>query len=493
MTTIWTSTPAVSVASINELRGAVDAAFEAYRDPAVSWTDGATLPGTTTIKAKHLTELRDAIQELWDKDDRNLGLIPNWTTGVEPGEPNPITPLPIQDSDITDLRGWFNHYETWGDLRGVHWWASTSTDFPKVGWNVETVYGVSNADGEYDRITVNATRDRCAEARNYGLVNIVRIDWKGGNPIPTNPDDYDGWKSSFKQAVSALKGVATIFIVGNEPNLEPEAGDNHGITSTQYANAFNCLYGDSNKATDVMYLAAGPAPFAPSDPVVGAGEIDTDWLENASDEITGLDGWALHTYGSPWFRYAYDYELDRNCLLWCTDPTKDCSLSCGNHPGLVGDASFRRYRDQIKKIKTKWAKKPVYLTETNTTGFVADQQTNKGKPSTSYITGWNQKTYLEVRNYNSETNTSRDYWPRVMCLCWFVDSDRNSDWVEYSLTKGATDGDTYPKLRQARADFIASDTSTGLGESTRGEIGPDPERERKERPIGNNALCGTIA
>ena len=80
-----------------------------------------------------------------------------------------------------------------------------------------------------------------------------------------------------------------------------------------------------------------------------------------------------------------------------------------------------------------------------------------------------------------------------MCWCWFVDSDRDSNWKKFSLTKGATDGDTYPKLRQARADFIASDTSTRLGESTRGEIGPDPERERKERPIGNNALCGTIA
>ena len=120
MTTIWTSTPAVSVASINELRTAVDAAVEAAEDPPVVWTDGSPLPSTMSVKAKYVIELRDEIQALWNKDDRKLGLIPNWTTGVEPGEPNPITPLPIQDSDITDLRGWFNHFETWGDLRGVH-------------------------------------------------------------------------------------------------------------------------------------------------------------------------------------------------------------------------------------------------------------------------------------------------------------------------------------------------------------------------------------
>ncbi len=72
--------------------------------------------------------------------------------------------------------------------------------------------------------------------------------------------------------------------------------------------------------------------------------------------------------------------------------------------------------------------------------------------------GWNQRTYQDVRDYNSETNTSRDYWPRVMCLCWFVDDHRNdNDWKEFALSNSA-----HAKLRQARADFKASDTSTGI-------------------------------
>ena len=63
--------------------------------------------------------------------------------------------------------------------------------------------------------------------------------------------------------------------------------------------------------------------------------------------------------------------------------------------------------------------------------------------------------------------------------------------MEYSLTKGATDGATYPKLQQARADFIASDTSTGITEPSRGEIGPDPRTEVAERPPGINILAPT--
>ena len=485
MTTTWRANPTLSYWSINELRDAIYLAGGSPPD----WTDGAQLPASATLKAVYATEIHEAIQRLWD--DKGLGLVPAWSIGTPPGAPTRIPQFPsIQSDDITDLGRWFNHYETWGDLRGVHWFNSSRADFPKVGWNVELVYGVTNSDGAYDTGLVNSTRDSCAQARNYGLVNIVRIDWKGGDPIPTNSRDYVGWKNNFNTAVRRLKDVATIFIVGNEPNIEPEGDPNRGITSSQYANAFNSLYAD--KVAGVMYLAAGPAPFAQSNPEVGDDEIDTAWLQKSSDEITGLDGWALHTYGSPWFRYGYDYELNRNCLELCTDPTKDCSFSCGSHPPLTGDASFRRYRDFIKKIKGKWADKPVYITETNTKGFLAEAH-NQPTPAESYLTGWNQQTYREIRSYNSETNTSRDYWPRVMCLCWFVDSDRDPRWVKFSLTKGATEGETYPKLRQARADFIDSETSTGITPPSRGSIGPGWTREPRERPIGKNTLCGTIA
>ena len=87
MTTTWTGNPLLSAASINELRKAVQ---EAGGSTPADWTDGATLSASTRVKAKHLIELRDAIQWLWNK--RFLGLIPNWTTGVEPGLPAPTQP-----------------------------------------------------------------------------------------------------------------------------------------------------------------------------------------------------------------------------------------------------------------------------------------------------------------------------------------------------------------------------------------------------------------
>ena len=61
-------------------------------------------------------------------------------------------------------------------------------------------------------------------------------------------------------------------------------------------------------------------------------------------------------------------------------------------------------------------------------------------------------------------------------------------WETYSLTKGATEGEKHPKLQQARADFIASDTSTGLGESTRGEMDQGQDRFASIRNVDGVAI-----
>ena len=97
MTTTWNATPVFSYWSINELR---DAIYLVGGSPPV-WTDGRVLSPNTTLRAVHLTEVREAIQRLWD--DRGLGLIPNWTGQADPNAP--------RTSHITDLRKWFNHYE----------------------------------------------------------------------------------------------------------------------------------------------------------------------------------------------------------------------------------------------------------------------------------------------------------------------------------------------------------------------------------------------
>ena len=343
----------------------------------------------------------------------------------------------------------------------MHWWKSTSTDFPRVGWNVETVIGVSTEPAGvggptvYNSGEVAVARNRCVRARNHGLVNIVRLDWRGGHAVPTDGRYHDSWKEHFTLAVNALKDVATIFIVGNEPTIEPR----HVISSRHYADAFGSLY--ANKVDGTMYLAAGPAPFSDTNPPDHDWENDIIWLRNASNAITGLDGWALHTYGSPYLDYA---DKDgRECVnALCDDPAVTCRPKCGGH-SLVGDAGFQRYRELIDEVRTRWASKPVYFTETNTKGFRADKTEDEIKPANSYVTGWIQKTYQEIRHFNIENNPGRANYPPVLCLCWFVDDDRlaewgETEWDEFALSNGAI----HSKLQQAREDFKASDTSTGI-------------------------------
>ena len=488
MTTTWTGSPVLSAASINELRTAVD---EAGGSPP-EWTDGAQLPASATLKAVYATEIRDAIQRLWN--DRGLGLIPNWTTGVEPGEPNPTTPVPLQESDITDLRKWFNHYGTWGDLRGVHWWKNTSTDFTGIFWNVESVIAVQDDNGTYNRGAVEAALRRCTEARNYGLVNIVRIDWRPRHAAPRSSADYGEWITDFTEAVNRLKGVATIFVVGNEPNIESgtvmvmkdgeEVEQHRGLTSVEYATAFNRLY--SRKAEGTSYLAAGPAQLARNHRGLHD-EIDTLWLERVINMIVDLDGWALHTYGAPYLRYAGATD---DAHEPCDSPSVDCPVHRdeGKDPYVVDDAGFRRYIDYIRRIRENWASKPVYITETNTSGYQADSQhedDTPAPPSITYVNGWIQKTYQEVRNFNRENGVDRISWPPVLCLCWFVDSDRDPRWVGFALSNTAED-----KLLQARNDFKASLTYTGIDPNNPySNLAPSPI---VEHVAGQRTLSATI-
>ena len=471
MTTTWKATPVFSPRSITELH---DAIYLVGGSPAV-WTDGTELPPNTTLRKVHLTEVLDAIQRLWN--NRDLGLIPNWTDQADPSSP--------RESHITDLRKWFNHWESWGDLRGVHWWKDTTVAgntlsvFPTVGWNVESVIALTtepdpNNDNKtfYDENHVNEIHGHCEAARNYGLVNIVRLDWKKGHAVPIAEADYATWIERFTSAVNTLKDVATLFIVGNEPNKEKD------ISGSQYAAAFNRLYG--NRVDGTKYLAAGPALWYVIDYEGPAQERDFEWLRNVSNAINEdqLDGWALHTYGSPYLRNAAG-------VASCDTATVDCPIGTGST--LTGDGSFRRYHQFIEQIKEKWADKPVYFTETNTQGLANNTQTNDAKPSDSYVNTWIQSTYREIRNFNTEKNSTRSEWPRILCLCWFVDSDRDPNWADFALSDSSKE-----RLQQARADFKASDTSTGIspGNPTSNLA---PWVPILEHTTGTRILSGTVS
>ena len=62
------------------------------------------------VLAKYFTEMRDAIQLLWNFKGR--GSIPNWTSDTTPGGPsNNRAQTIIRASDVTDLRLWLDQYE----------------------------------------------------------------------------------------------------------------------------------------------------------------------------------------------------------------------------------------------------------------------------------------------------------------------------------------------------------------------------------------------
>jgi hypothetical protein len=114
----WTdnpATPAVHVRAthINELRSNVNSARAAAGLSAYNWTDGATLDTTKYIRAVHFTELRSAIQDLWNH--ANMGSIPNWSVGSPPS-----TSREVSARAINDLRNWYDLYDP-ESIIGAQW------------------------------------------------------------------------------------------------------------------------------------------------------------------------------------------------------------------------------------------------------------------------------------------------------------------------------------------------------------------------------------
>ncbi len=113
MPTIWTNHPlypgaAMLAAHVNELRLVVD---EAGGTPVGGWTDGSTVTTSTPIRAKHLTELRDAVGEMWDQV--GLGTLPSWSAPEAPGGPSLGTSAtPLRADHVNDLRQWISEFET---------------------------------------------------------------------------------------------------------------------------------------------------------------------------------------------------------------------------------------------------------------------------------------------------------------------------------------------------------------------------------------------
>lgn len=288
-------------------------------------------------------------------------------------------------------------------LAGVHWYGGDSNildmsaPWGTRGWNVEAIYDVSHCDGNRNTaIGGTDVRSKAIKARDDGLVNIIRIDYRNGLAVPRNNSEFDDWAAKFIQCIQELNDVANLFIVGNEPNLEDGAwGRNGGIRPQQYADAFNYLY--QRKPTGVRLLVAGPSGFSPP-----------EWLGETAARITNADGFALHTYGDP---------------NHCSDPRQPCSRG-----GWWFDGGFQYFKDLIAQIPQRFWAQPVYITEFNTD---VDGPAQAPNPAQNYRNYWINQAFQAVRDYNA----TRGSKPEVKALAWFVDRDDSNggDWASFAL------------------------------------------------------------
>ena len=282
-------------------------------------------------------------------------------------------------------------------LAGVHWYSGDSSMLDlsvpagERGFNVEVIFDTGWCDGD-PSTDPGDVRSVAATAKAHGLVNIVRVDYHQQQAVPTSSGEYASWATGFIKCTQELGDLASLFVVGNEPNIEDGGRPEGDIRGDEYASAFNYLY--SRKAempSGTQLLATFNSPFTPP-----------GWMLDMSSRLSGVDGFVLHTGG---------------VRASCRDPRQACSYG-----GWPFDGAFRYYRDVIGSIHSSWWSRPVYITEFNTyTGDVGSE------PDVNYPADWINQAFEEIRSYNA----GRGSRPAVKALCWFV--DRPQSWPRFSL------------------------------------------------------------
>jgi hypothetical protein len=302
-----------------------------------------------------------------------------------------LTSLVILLASVQSALGASDRQASGVSLAGVHWYSGDSSmldlSLPvgQRGWNVEVIFDVGWCDGD-PRSDPGGARAVSQIAKNDGLVNIIRVDYRQMVAVPPNPGDFGGWADGFIKCTRELNDLASLYVVGNEPNIE---GD---IDAAQYAAAFNYLYSRRGEMpAGTQLIATFNSPFTPP-----------EWMNSMASSLTGVDGFAIHTGG---------------IRTGCQDPRQPC-----DYGGWPFDGAFRYYRAVIDNIPSKWWGKPIYITEFNT--YTGDKGS---EPQNNYIGDWINKAFEDVRNYNA----TRGSKPVVRALAWFV--DRPQSWPNFSL------------------------------------------------------------
>jgi hypothetical protein len=296
-------------------------------------------------------------------------------------------------------------------MAGVHFYSGTTSMLDSTlpigqrGWNVEYVSNVASCDGN-PATDPEGVRAKAQRAKNDGLINIIRIDENNSIHLGVPRTADATWANNYINCTKELSDLSSVYIVGNEPNIENGGGAPY--TPQEYATAFNYLYGRKGEMpAGTELLAVFNSPFTPP-----------QWMHDMTVLLNGVDGFAIHTGGA-----------HSPCS---TDPRVACVFG-----GWSFDGGFRFYRNVIDSIDTRFWSKPVYITEFNTFNGDAGSE-----PANNYPTDWINNAFIDVRNYNAARGTK----PPIKALIWFMDESR-SPWGSWALTNPD------PDTARARVDM----------------------------------------
>lgn len=333
-------------------------------------------------------------------------------------------------ADSTSIYG-IHFYSAWNGVGAE----SLMSGMP--GYSVETTWVQNKTDWTDLRTAVQ-------NAAKGGFIPIVRLNWGPGYTVP-NVNDWESRKAFVAQckvAVQKLGDLCNIWIIGNEMNLAGEGG----IAPDWYMKVFNgqdgvncydAIHGLQAKAVVLM------GPVAPNNP-------NTDWPGGPYSHFyekwknywwylvnhagTKVDGFAVHAYGGRENGQPGDTGYD-------PDARDDCNAPYDvTDPAIDVCWGFNPFMYFCNEVANKYgAKKPVYITETNT------NQTTQ--PSDSYRAGWMQSAFEAMDTWN------KTHANKIKTLCWFVYSG-DIGWPFFSLQD---EGHAIMgNCRQAHDDLLAT-------------------------------------
>lgn len=269
----------------------------------------------------------------------------------------------------------------------------------KPGWIVVTVkVNPPDSNGDFSALA----------AAGFGVIVRLNNGYNSDGTIPFS-SQYDTFAAQCASFVRGSRG-ATIWIIGNEPNIAIERpGNNDGqggevITPTLYAFCFSkcrTLIRNLPGHTGDWVVPAAPAPW--NNQTSYPGNANGDWVQYFQDTLAAClqagappDAIALHTY-----------THGSNAGLITSNDMMGAPFQNRHY-------QFRAYQDFMNAVPLNLRQQPVFITETQAADPTWWQNNN---------TGWIQAAYAEINAWNAVTTAQP-----IQALCLFRWQTGNAQW-----------------------------------------------------------------